>query len=166
MIMDPSFEFLAIQLQKKGRRQFVANWSLRTILTCVGHMAEDSTHGCGLRLNHPLARKIAKRWLAKGNLPFASPLILTIKTSITFRSVSHLPDSGFGIVSLPFSALIDVADGIHRIAALRQMDLSQRSLVESEWPIELIECRNDEDAAKTTSQLRRSLHPSKPSSKS
>ncbi|MEN8716224.1 MAG: DNA sulfur modification protein DndB [Verrucomicrobiales bacterium] len=166
MISEPTFEFLAIRLRKGGRQQFIANWSLKTILTCLGHMAQDSTHGCGLRINHSRARKLANNWLAESGIPFTSPLVLAIESPNTFRPLSKFPDSGFGIVSLPFSALIDVADGIHRIAAIRQMDLSPKILVESEWPVELIECKGGDDAAKLTSQLRRDLRPRRPPTKS
>lgn len=65
------------------------------------------------------------------------------------------------MIRLPLSALIDVADGIHRIAALRQMELSHKILAETEWPIELIECADGDDASKLTSQVRGNKQPRK-----
>ncbi|RYD44654.1 MAG: hypothetical protein EOP83_31190 [Verrucomicrobiaceae bacterium] len=158
---EPTLEFLAIRLLKGGRKQFVANWSLRTILMCLGSMAQDATHGCGLRLNHPRARKLANQWLAEKNLPFTSPLIVAIESPALFTPLSDFPDSGFGMIRLPLSGILDVADGIHRLAALRQMNLSRQILARTEWPIELIECIGGDDIARLNLQVRGKEHPRK-----
>lgn len=128
---------------------------------CLGFMAQDATHGCGFRLNHPRVRKLANQWLAEKSLPVTPPLVVAIESPATFTPLPDFPDSGFGMIRLPLSAILDVADGIHRIAALRQMDLSHQILARTEWPIELIECTDGADAAKLTIQVRGNKQPRK-----
>jgi len=158
---EPTLDFLAIRLGKKGRQQFVANWSLRTILMCLGFMAQHATHGCGLRLKHPRVRKLANEWLAESRIPFTPPLVMAIESSTLFSPLPDFSDSGFSTIRLPLSALIDVVDGIHRIAAIRRMDLSHKFLAATEWPIELIECKGSDDLAKLNLQIRGNGQPFK-----
>ncbi|MGB6223041.1 hypothetical protein [Haloferula sp.] len=155
MIDEPTLEFMAIRLQKKGRPQFIANWSLKTILFCLGSFAKDGTQGSGLRLNHPRARRMANDWLSAGSIPPAPPLLVAIGQGSTFTPHPAHPESGFGTLKLPLSKFIDVCDGIHRIAALRQLDLPSKSLTESEWPVEYIECSDLEDAGCLIDNLRK-----------
>ena len=163
MIEEPTFEFMAIRLQKKARQQFIANWSLKTILFCLGSFAKDGTQGGSLRLSHPRARKMANDWLSAGSIPPAPPLMVVIGQARTFTPLAAHPESGIGTLKLPLSKIIDVCDGIHRIAALRQLDLPSQSLIESEWPVEFIECTDLEDAACLIESLRKeSKRPPRP----
>jgi hypothetical protein len=117
-------------------------------------MAQDATPGCGLRLNYPRARKLGNQWLAEKRLPFTSPLVVAIESSALFTSLLDFPDSGFGMNRLPISAILDVVDGVHRIAAFRQMSLSRQILADTEWPIELMEYMGGDDVAKVNLQVR------------
>ena len=155
MIEEPTFEFMALRLQKKGRPQFIANWSLKTILFCLGSFARDGTQGSSLRLGHPRARRMANEWLSSDSIPPAPPLVVVIGQGNTFSPLPTHPDSGIGTLKIPLSKIIDVCDGIHRIAALRQLDLPSLILTESEWPVEFIECSNLEDAACLIESLRK-----------
>ncbi len=58
------------------------------------------------------------------------------------------------MIRLPLSAILDVVDGVHRLAALRHMNLSRQTLTDTEWPIELIECLGRDDVARLNLQVR------------
>jgi hypothetical protein len=154
MIAEPNIEFPAMQLQKSGRRQFIANWSLKTILLTLGPLATDSTHGSGLRLSHPRVRKLADQWLIDRTFPTYPPLIVAIAKGSEFKPLLNVNNTGFGTLELPLSSIVDVCDGIHRIAALQNLKLPIRILNESEWPVEFIECRDHEDAANLIARFR------------
>ena len=159
MIGEPTLEFMAIRLIKRTRPQFIANWSLKTILLCLGSFAKDGTQGSSLRLSHPRARKISKDWLSSGFIPPARPLIVTIGQGSTFTPLPEHPECGIGMLKVPLSEIIDVCDGIHRIAALLHLDMPSQSLIESEWPVEFIECTDLNDAASLTESLRKESKP-------
>lgn len=154
MIQEPAFSFPALRLNKGGRQQFIANWSLKTILLMLGIFADDSKHGAGLRLNHPRVRKLTNQWLEKKEIPPFEPLIVVIGNSSEFSPMEAMPESGFGMLSLPFTDILDVCDGIHRIAALKTLKFSGIQISTSEWPIEFIECTDLADAAQLVSRLR------------
>lgn len=159
MIGEPTLEFLAIRLQKAGRRQFIANWTLKTILLTLGPLATDAIHSSGLRLSHPRVRKLTDQWLVDGTFPAYPPLIVAISKGFEFRPLQISPDTGFGKMGLPLSAIVDVCDGIHRIAALQNLKLPTKILNESEWPVEFIECHDNEDAANLCGLLRGERQP-------
>ena len=122
-------------------------------------MAQHATDGCGLRLNNRRVTRLANQWLAEERIPLSPPLVVAIESPTAFAPLPDFPEAGFGMIRLQFPALIDVIDGIHRIAAIRQMDLSREVLAETEWPIELIECTGGDDATKLSLQVREHLRP-------
>lgn len=154
MIGEPTLEFPAIRIQKGGRPQFIANWTLKTILITLGSLASDATHGSGLRLSHPRVRKLANQWREAGAFPVYPPLIVAISKGSKFEPFREDSDTGFGTMSLPLSLIVDICDGIHRIAALQNLKLSSKDLKESEWPVEFIECKDTEDTAKAIARFR------------
>lgn len=154
MIQEPTFNFPALRLNKGGRQQFVANWSLKTILFVLGSFATDATHGAGLRLNHPRVRKIANKWLTDDDISMTDPLTIFIRTTSEFNPSEIYPDSGFGTLSLPIADVFDVCDGVHRIAALKSLNLNNARLTSTEWPVELIECSDSLDAGQLVQRMR------------
>lgn len=159
MIGEPTLEFPAIRLQKTGRRQFIANWTLKTILLTLGPLATDATHSSGLRLSHPRVRKLADQWLIDGTFPAYPPLIVAVSNELEFKPFQNAQDTGFGTMSLPLSSIVDVCDGIHRIAALQNLKLSSKILNQSEWPVEFIECHDTEDATNLIARIRGDKQP-------
>lgn len=154
MIQEPSLEFPAIRLQKSGRVQFIASWSLKTILMALGSFAIDSTHGSGLRINHPRVRAIAKSWLEGETIPAYSPVIIAIDKTSTFAPLQEQAMRGFGMMTLPFSAIIDICDGVHRVAALQLSKFPMDQLRKVEWPVEFVECNDETVAAELSARLR------------
>lgn len=154
MIHEPTISFLALRLRKGGREQYIANWSLKTILFTLGEFSNDSIHGAGLRINHPRVRKIASQWTSDSAIPMMSPLIVLVGNASSFKDSESFPESGFGILSLALSDLLDICDGVHRVAALKSMDFSNDFLISTEWPVEIIVCKDGSDAAQLIQRMR------------
>lgn len=154
MIHEPTISFLALHLRKGGCEQYIANWSIKTILFTLGEFANDSTRGAGLRLSHPKVRKIASQWMSDCAIPMMSPLIILIGNGSSFRASESFPESGFGMLNLPLLEIIDVCDGVHRVAAIKLLDLSNDFMVSTEWPVEIIVCNDPTDAAQLVQRIR------------
>jgi len=132
------------------------------IVFCLGSFAKDATQGSGLRLNHRRARKLADQWICEGTFQVMPPLIVTIEKDVAFDPLEETIEAGFGTMNLPVSKIIDICDGIHRVAALKLLENSEASLIASEWPIEFIECDDEMDAIRLSERIRNesSLRPS------
>lgn len=82
------------------------------------------------------------------------PLIVLFEKGAKFEPLPDALGTSFGILSLPLGNIIDVADGAHRIAALKITDQLRLLSDSMELPIEFIECENQEDAARLTERIR------------
>lgn len=154
MIQEPTLKFMAIRLRRGGRQQFIANWPLKMILFCLGSLAKDATQGSGLRLNHRRVRKLANEWIGDSAFPIMPPLLVLVEKNLEFTPLAENFEAGFGTLSLPLAKIIDVCDGIHRIAALKLIELSDNDLIASEWPVEFVECDDEWDAEQLTEKIR------------
>ena len=146
MSNDPIIEFPVISSLKEGRRQFITTWSLKTVLLCLSSFATNGTHGAGLRINQLLASKIAKEWATRGEIPPIPPLVVAICGG-DFNRAPASPDAGLGTLKMPIGAILDVCDGIHRVAALEKSRLPSKTLLENTWTIHIIEVRDSHDLA-------------------
>lgn len=154
MIQEPTLKFVAIKMNRVGRQHYIASWPVRMILSFLGSLAVDSAHGSGLRLNHRKSRAMASQWAADGIFPIVSPLIVTIEKGVSFEQMEETVPPGFGLLSLPISKIIDLCDGVHRVAALKHLESTEGELLTSEWPVEFVECDDEVDAAKLSEATR------------
>ena len=147
MSNGPTIEFPVIVALKEGRRQFVTTWSLKTVLFCLSSFTANATHGAGLRVNQHLASKIAKEWATRGEIPPVPPLVVAIRSGSDFNRAPCAPDTGLGTLTMPIGAILDVCDGIHRVAALAKSRLPSATLLQNTWTILIIEVSDSHDLA-------------------
>ena len=145
MTNDPTIDFPAISSLKQGRRQFVTSWSLRTVLFCLSPHASNATHGSGLRLNSNVASRIGANWAKIGEASCITPIVVAIGSDARFSPLQTAPKTGLGNLQLPLGAILDVCDGIHRVAALEKAGLPSSTLTKNTWPIHLVEVMDDDD---------------------
>lgn len=147
MTNDPTIDFPVISSLKQGRRQFVTSWSLRTVLFCLSPHASNATHGSGLRLNSNVASRIGANWAKNGEAPCITPIVVAIGSHARFSPSQTAPNTGLGNLQLPPGAILDVCDGVHRVAALEKAGLPSVMLTEITWPIHLVEVMDEDDLA-------------------
>ncbi len=148
MTNDPTIDFPAISALKNGRQQYLTSWSMRTVLFCLSPHATNATDGSGLRLNPNVAAKIAATWTKNGEAPCIRPIVVAIRSDARFSPLATAPKTGLGTLQLPLGAILDVCDGVHRIAALEKAGFPSAILTKSTWPIHLIEVKDDHDLAR------------------
>jgi hypothetical protein len=147
MTNDPIIEFPVIASLRQGRRQFITTWSLKTVLLCLSSIADHAAQRAGLRISNNAASKIAWEWTEAGECPSVKPIALAFRSDARFVPLLSAPHTGIGMLSLPLGAILDVLDGIQRVAALQKATISNQNLSQSTWPIHLIEVADEHDLA-------------------
>lgn len=132
---DPVFEVSAMSSGAKDRPQFLTVWSLSTILRCLSPFVEEAERSASSRLNLALVKKLAKAW-SGSSVPFSPrPIVVAVKAPTQFVAWGENPNSCAGTIRLRSQAILDVCDGIHRIAALAASKLPLAAYKEATWPV-------------------------------
>ncbi len=140
-----SIEFPAIASLHGNRKQFIATWPLIVIRRILGIFAEGLERDTSSRLDLRLAENLAKVWRDKSTAFSPDPLCIAVNETIAFNPLDENPINCIGTLRLPQDAILDVCDGLHRLAALNHCQLLSSEMKEISWPIHFISVRNTED---------------------
>jgi hypothetical protein len=154
MIQEPTINIPVLAAGSTERRQFLTSLSLKSILILIEPIIQRKTTGAGLRENSLAARKIDTLWNQRGEIESITPIVIAIDRSCRFKALDETNHPGAGVLECPFSAFLDVCDGIQRIAALRIALMKPIEITSIQWPVHLIETHGEDDLAALTDHLR------------
>lgn len=154
MLPSITIEFPAIAGIQAGRPQYATVWSLDLLLRltdeCLGRLLRDPDAAVDSRFIRRLADELSEDIDERMQHPFMLALL---------GEVEFLPDptnTGIGTVRIDANTRIQVLDGLHRLAALRQANLHPTELSPYQVPVLLLPLQSDEECAKCRGAVIRS----------
>ena len=144
---EPTLTIPVIAAGSTKRRQFLTTLSLKTICMLVDPILQRKTQAAGLPPPSLNAPQIAATWKQRGGIESIKPIVIAIDQGCLFKALDESLNVGIGILECPLSAIVDVCDGMQRIAALHLIALKTTDLTANEWPVQLIETNGKDDLA-------------------
>lgn len=155
MTHEPTVTIPAISSFSKKKRQYATVLPVRILLLLVASIIQQKDRGAGFRLDALTAKKISETWWKRGDVECLSPMILAIRKGATFTNSKGNKEPGLGTLSFPFDSVVDVCDGIQRIAAAQVSSRRDPDMLRNEWPVQLIETSDEADLLAINAMMRR-----------
>lgn len=139
MKLEPKFTFPAFIGTNQIRRQYVTTLPVNAIRRLAAPILSQKSKGAGLRQDRVLTRRIISQWDSSGKIESITPVVVAISEDHEFKSNNELMIQEFGNLHLPLSSILDICDGIQRIAALDSPVALSKNQSGDHWPVHLIE---------------------------
>jgi len=153
MMHEPTVTIPVLAAGNAKRQQYLTTLSLKSILMLVEPILQQKSKGAGLRENPLLTRKIAAMWERRGEVESIKPIVIAIDRGCRFKPLDETRFAKAGMLECPWSAFLDVSDGVQRIAALRIIAKKKTNLATTDWPVQLIETYGTDDLAAVVTMI-------------
>ena len=154
MIQEPTITIPVLGSGPEGRRQFVTTMSLRSILLLVAPVIQRTDRAAGFRMDRLAAKKIADEWKKRGDMESLKPIVIAISGDCRYVPLEDGQRDGPGQLVCPLNAILDVCDGIQRLAAIKQAMIRPNELRENEWPVHLVQANDSQRLEEVTTMVR------------
>jgi len=155
MIQEPVISIPVFGGGRSMRRQFLTTLSLKVLCQLLSPILECKDQGAGFRADPLAAKKIVNHWRGRGEIKATTPIVVAIRSDCCFVPYETGLNYGLGTLECPLNAILDVCDGIQRLAAIKMAQKANDELLRNEWPVHLIETHGFEDLAHVTEMIRK-----------